>query len=164
MYTACCLRGAEAPGGSWEIMSSVMSWGASLGSESFHNSVNVWRLAELISKPHKASIAVKASVITMSGKIISREESLLYFYNNQPNRKQLSRFWLSQCFSTGETIPDIMLFWMLESRGATKTPHMIQRVCRQLKAPEKTNTNLFSDPNLLVQYKGVCSWYLTLLL
>ena len=63
-------------------------------------------------------------------RIISHEELLQYFYNNQPNRKQLSRFWLSQWFSTAETIPDIML---LESRGAIKTPHMIKESVCNLK-------------------------------
>lgn len=77
----------------------------------------------------------------MTATIISHEEPLQYFYNNQPNRKLLSRSWLSQCFSTGETIPDIMLVWALESRRAIKTSHMIKKsVCNLNK------TNLFSDP------------------
>lgn len=86
----------------------------------------------------KTSNTITAIVIMMSGKIISGEETLQYFYSNQPNRKQLC-FWLSQCFSTEETIPVITLFWALESRGAIKTPHMIKESVCNLK---KTNTNI----------------------
>lgn len=71
---------------------------------------------------------------------ISDGEPLQFFYTNQANRKQLSCFWLSQCFSTAETIPDVMLVWATESRGAIKRPHMIQTVCLQYEAPQKKQT------------------------
>lgn len=49
-----------------------------------------------------------------------------------------SCFWLSQCFSTGETNPDIMLF---KSRGAIKTPHRLQM--SNLNTKKKTNKTFY---------------------
>lgn len=56
-------------------------------------------------------IIIDDGVITMSRISLLHEQPLQYFYNNQPNRKQLSGSWLRQCFSTGETIPDTVLLW-----------------------------------------------------
>lgn len=60
----------------------------------------------------------------------------------------------SQGFSTGETIPDIMLFWVFESRGAIITPHMTLRA-HQPSIPQKINTDLILDPNPTAQYSEV---------
>lgn len=88
------------------------------------------------------SLTTQAILTMMSSKRISLEGLLQYFYNNHPNRKQLSRFWLSQCFSTGETTPDIMLLWAFEQRGHKNTTYDSQTVHLQSEAPQNTNSNL----------------------
>lgn len=68
-----------------------------------------------------AAVIVKAAlipVIVMSKRRISHEEPLRHFYNNRLNRKQSSRCWLSQCFSTAQTIiPDIAPLWAARPGG-----------------------------------------------
>lgn len=102
----------------------------------------------------KASITIQATVITASRKRSSHGETLQCFKTNQTNRKQLSCFWPSQCFSTGETIPDITLLRASASRGAIKRPHMIQRVCLQHGARQSTSflftAKLWSPSPLLI--------------
>lgn len=88
---------------------------------------------------------LKALVIMFRGEIISHEEPPQYFCNYHPNRKQLSRFWLSQCFSTGETIPDTMLLWASESRGAINPLRLFKESVSNLKHGNKHRTLIYPE-------------------
>lgn len=79
------------------------------------------------------------------GETILHKEHPQHFYNHHPNRKQLSRFWRSQWFSTGETLPDTMLLWASESRGAIKPLRLFKESVSNLKHGNKHRILIYPE-------------------
>lgn len=114
-----------------------------LGSESFHNNVHLARLQMHISM--------------MKWEIISHDELLQYFYNNQPNRKQLAK---SGFFHWSNNPRHHAVLGVWEQKGHKNNTYD-SKSSSAINPPEnKHRLDPWPKSYCMVQW----SWYLTLLL